>query len=221
MVETVLVGKKKNASYGNVNTRNYLSLLLESDGSNIGETFLTCLSLSATEEGAYKALILKKPALCRFERMHPFFRPFMMRVGKEINEAATSYKMFLSLGAAAFSLFDVISDIYTIAYFYRKDLTETAQLMTALVVLSLFLQLLVVFVTHHRDKRIMMNEMIGTVTFTKPAFNKFRVLTNAKPFKHTILPQVSEMMIYKIAEMISESIPMTVIQVREGRKATN
>ena len=35
-------------------------------------------------------------------------------------------------------------------------------------------------------------------------FNKFRVLTNAKMEGHAIMPLVSEMMVFKLAEYIGE-----------------
>ena len=75
------------------------------------------------------------------------------------------------------------------------------------------LQLAMVAAVHHKNLRIMLIEMFGTVTFTKPAFNKFRVLTNAKMKGHAIMPPVTEMMMFKLAEVFSESIPMSVIQV--------
>jgi len=77
----------------------------------------------------------------------------------------------------------------------------------------LALQLFLVAAIHHKNKRKMLIEMLGTVTFTKPAFNKFRVLTNAKVESHAIMPPVSEMMAFKMCEVFSESIPMSVIQV--------
>tara|TARA_B110000971_G_C19840053_1_gene422097 strand:- start:55 stop:270 length:216 start_codon:yes stop_codon:yes gene_type:complete len=43
--------------------------------------------------------------------------------------------------------------------------------------------------------------------FFKPlmlTFNKFRVLTNAKMEGHAIMPLVSEMMVFKLAEYIGE-----------------
>jgi len=110
------------------------------------------------------------------------------------------------------SMFDVATDIYTINIYRGLGKHETVDLMTLFVILSLALLLLVAAI-HHRNKRKMLIEMLGTVTFTKPAFSKFRVLTNAKMESHAIMPPVSEMMAFKMCEVFSESIPMSVIQV--------
>jgi len=67
----------------------------------------------------------------------------------------------------------------------------------------------------------MLFEMFLIVTFTKQGVNWWRVLTNAKMESHAIMSPVSEMMMFQVAEVFSESIPMTVIQLdsilREGR----
>ena len=118
----------------------------------------------------------------------------------------------MSIGASLMSMFDVATDIYTINIYRGLGKHETVDLMTLFVILSLALLLLVAAI-HHRNKRKMLIEMLGTVTFTKPAFSKFRVLTNAKMESHAIMPPVSEMMAFKMAEVFSESIPMSVIQV--------
>jgi len=74
-------------------------------------------------------------------------------------------------------------------------------------------QLLLVIVVHHRNLKQMIIEMFGTLTFTKAAVNKFRVLTNAKIIGHEIVPPVTEMMAHKSAEVFAESIPCTILQV--------
>jgi len=85
--------------------------------------------------------------------------------------------------------------------------------MLGFLVLSLLLQLGLVAAIYHNKKRRMLIELLGTVTFIKPAFNKWRVLTNAKIEGHEIMSPVSEMMYFKMAEVFAESIPVTVLQV--------
>jgi len=59
----------------------------------------------------------------------------------------------------------------------------------------------------------MISEIVGTVTFTKPTFNKWRVLINTEMEGHALVPPVSEMMFFKLTEVFAESIPVTVLQV--------
>jgi len=179
----------------------------------LGASFLKFLNVAATEEGAFASWVTKHPSINELSTNHEFFKPLMLTIGKELRHAATWQKLGLSIGASLMSMLDVATDIFTINIYRGFGKHETADLMTLFVMLSLALQLVIVAAVHHRNKRKMLIEMFGTVTFTKPAFNKFRVLTNAKVESHAIMPPVSEMMMFKLAEVFSESIPMSVIQV--------
>ena len=81
------------------------------------------------------------------------------------------------------------------------------------VLLSLVLQLILVVAIHHKNKRRLLVEIVGTLAFTMPALNKWRVLTNTKMEGHEIMPPVSEMMMFKGVEVFAESIPVMVLQV--------
>ena len=179
----------------------------------MGASFLKFLNVAATEEGAFASWVKKHPAMHELATNHEFFKPLMLTLGKAIRTSATWQKLGLSIGAALMSMLDVATDIFTINIYRRLGKHETADLMILFVILSLSLQLILVVVVHHRNQRKMLIELFGTVTFTKPAFNKFRVLTNAKMKGHATMPPVSEMMMFKLAEVFSESIPMSVIQV--------
>jgi len=179
----------------------------------LGASFLKFLNVAATEEGAFASWVKKHPAMNELSTNHKFFKPLMLTLGKATRTSANWQKLGLSIGAALMSMLDVATDIYTIKIYRGLGKQEIADLMTLLLLLSLALQLLLVVAIHHRNKRKMLIEMFGTVTFTKPAFNKFRVLTNAKMKGHAIVPPVSEMMMFKMCEVFSESIPMSVIQV--------
>ena len=185
----------------------------KSDGYELGKKFIDELSRAATEEGAVEQWFNNCPALCEFEMRYPFFRGLMTSIGKELKHRATWKKVFLSMGAAAFSMFDIITDIFSIMLYKSKNLDDVANMMIFFVLLSLGLQLGVVIGVHHKSKRRLLVEIVGTLTFTKPAFNKYRVLTNAKIEGHEIVPPLAEMMTFKICEVFAESIPLTVLQV--------
>jgi len=85
--------------------------------------------------------------------------------------------------------------------------------MLMFVLLSLFLQIVVVATIHHANKRRMMVEMVSTLAFMKPAFNYWRVLTNAKIEGHEVVPPVHEMILFLTVEVFAECIPVTVLQV--------
>ena len=104
-------------------------------------------------------------------------------------------------------------------YYNTIGASDTANLMLGFILLSVILQLIVVTCVHYKNKRRTLIEIAGTLTFTKPAFNKWRVLTNAKMEGHEMAPPVSEMMMFKACEVFAESIPVTVLQVHSLLKS--
>lgn len=156
----------------------------------------------------------RHPALQEFEIRYPFFRTFVTYIGKELRQAPTWGKFFLSLGSSAVSWADIITDLYTIMYYRSADLQSEAGYLLFFVLLSLSLQLAFVGVIHLKDKKMLFVELFATITFVKPAVNKFRVLTNSKRAGHEAMDAVSEMATFKLCETFAESIPVTVIQVR-------
>ena len=214
MVKSIIAGGEaaKN-DIGNL-SESKLSALLVVDGNYLGASFTKFLNAAATEEGAYNSWVKKFPAMNELSAQHQFFKPLMLTIGKETRTSVTWQKLILSIGAALMSLFDVASDVYTIAYYNNLSKHETANLMTIFVALSLLLQLLMVAAIHHKSKWRMLLEMICTITFTKPAFNKFRVLTDVTVGGHQTMSFLSEMMMFKMCEVFSECIPMAVIQAK-------
>jgi len=190
-----------------------LAHLGESDGYMLGRMYLHELKSAATEEGGFDRWVKKFPAMKVFSKNHNFFRSLLISIGKEIKHRGTWDKLVRSLAAAVMSLFDVGTDVYTILYYNSIGEGETATYMAVFVILSLSLQTLLCIVIHRRNRRRMLIEIVGTWTFTKPAFNKWRVLTNAQMQGHEVAPPVSEMMMFKAAEVFAESIPITVLQV--------
>ena len=164
---------------------------------------------------AFKCSWLKKyPALREFDEKHVFFRGLMTSIGKHLRHRATWRKVVRSVRTASVSMFDIGSDIFSIIVYRSKGLNDVADMMAAFVLLSVGLQLLASVTIHHESKKRLLVEIISTLTFTKAGFNKYRVLTDAKPEGHEIVTPVTEMLAFKLAEMFAESIPMVSTTVR-------
>ena len=220
MIEEIVTGGRFRPQNKHRNLKK-LELVSEEDGRVFGVSFLSLLKTAATEEGAFNSLLLKHHPLLDFSNKHPFFKPLMMVAGNSLNHASTWKKLFLSAAAAGMSIFDIATDIYTILYYYELEKARTANLMLAFVSLSIFMQLVACGLIHYHDPKRMLVELLATLTFTKPGFNKFRVLTNKKMVGHELMPPVSELLVFKQIEVFAESIPVTVLQVfslLEGEK---
>ena len=148
------------------------------------------------------------PSLKEFDKKHAFFRGLMTSIGKELRHRATWKKVFFSMGSAAFSIFDIGSDVFSIFLYQSSGQDEVADMMIVFVLMSLGMQLIAVVVIHHKNKKRMLVEIVGTLTFTKAGFNKYRVLTDAKTDGHEVVPPVTEMVVFKLVEVFAESIPM-------------
>jgi len=190
-----------------------LELLDKSDGLELGRNFTYQLGRAATENGAVDRFLKSNPAMMSFSEKNAFFVPLLTAVGKAILHAKTWHKLLLSAGTALSSIFDVGSDIYTIFYYRSIGLVAEADAMLTFLVGSLFLQVSVVLLLHHKNKRRMLIELAGTLTLTKMGMNWWNVLTNKKMEGHEIVPAVSEMFMFMVAEIFAECIPMTILQV--------
>ena len=202
-----IVLHRKSGGPGHMGTS--LKLLTEQHGEILGRQFNSMLNAAATEEGAVQSWLKKYPLMVEFSERHSFFLPMLYLVGKDIKHAVTWEKLASSAIAAAFALFDVITDLYTINYYYDKGMGDTGFVMLTFVGVSLLLQLGLVTVIHHKNSSRWRFEILATLTYTKPAFNKFRVLTNQKSEGHELMPPVTEMVCFKILEVFCESIPVS------------
>ena len=79
---------------------------------------------------------------------------------------------------------------------------DVADLILFFMLLSLGLQLLCTVGIYFKNFRQLLIEILGTLSFTKPGFNKYRVLTNAKASNDSVISPVTEMVMFKVAEMI-------------------
>lgn len=177
MIFGVLIGHEREVEDQHASK---LETLTAEDGGDFGASYLLFLSSAATEEGAFGSWVAKYPALGEFSRKYSFFKPLMLSIGKSIRHTTTWHKVILSVASGLMSMSDVATDVYTVAYFNITGKTEVARLMLTFLLLSLAMQLIAVYCVHYKSKRQILIEMLGTLTFAKPAFNKFRVLTNAK-----------------------------------------
>ena len=87
----VVVGWKDGRVGGAISpSERKLATLTEKDGIVLGLSFLRLLGAAATEEGAFASWILKYLCLADLDNKFPFFRPLMIKIGKEIRHKVSS-----------------------------------------------------------------------------------------------------------------------------------
>ena len=140
----------------------------------------------------------KYPTVTELSDKYPFFKPMMLAIGREIRHSATSFKLLVSAGASLASIMDVALDVSTIYYYNSLGLTETANLMTVFVCMSMVLQITLVIFIHHRHRKRMMLELLATLTFMKQGINFWRTYTADKMKGHEMVNPVFGETFYKI-----------------------
>ena len=203
----------------------YNNIRLESvtseEGKRIGRAFQHYLRSSVNEKVAVERWIGHFPSLTKLAHEMPVFQPFITRVAELEVSKVTWWKVLEAVHASLVSVVDFISDIFTIFLYYNRsasqaqrqgDLSTYANAIIFFVVLTVFLQIFFVYIVHRKDGKTLRHEIFKCITFTKPAYNIFRVRTKAKPKGHELMNPVSELAWYRSFELFSESIPCT--QVR-------
>jgi len=143
MIQAVIVDENRKEEKGRHN-EGKLAVLTVHDGHYLGASFLKFLSFAATEEGAFASWVEKYPAMNELSNKYKFFKPLMLKIGKEIRTSSTWFKLGLSAGASLASMLDVASDVYTINIYRGLGKHETADFMTLFVIVSFGLQILFV-----------------------------------------------------------------------------
>ena len=104
---------------------------------------------------------------------------------------------------AVLSVIDGVSDIYILNTYYSQGLGLQANTLLAMIVTSMFLQILCVF-TQYKKKSwgVMARELLITLLFLRPAVDAFRVSTNHKDDDATF-DNLAEMFINKVSLLTS------------------
>ena len=119
------------------------------------------------------------------------------------------YGMILRVSTGAvLSVIDAVSDLYILNTYYSQGLDQAYTLL-AMIVTSMFLQILCVF-TQYKKKSwsVMARELLITLLFLRPAVDAFRVSTNHKDDEATF-DTLAEMMINKVRAYRSKSSKAT------------
>ena len=214
----ILLDEGKRVSYrhrviSHLNFENFT----EVHGQLIGESFGYYLRLNPNEESGVNTWISQFDGLMAFSEDYHFVAAFFYGLGRKTKYKVTFIILFLSIGSGIMSLIDIGTDVATINYFLESEEGSNKRqrgfLMLFFVVTTVILQVALVCFIHSRDFTTMWREVVTSLTFTKPAFNKFRFLTDKVMRGHERMDNLEEMMFFKITEVFCESIPCTVIHI--------
>jgi len=184
------------------------------DNRRVGRAMAPILRMVQTKDAAVDAWRSHYPQLQAFIDEVPGFNEFMLIIVSGLLRDNKFIMLFRVSCGASLSILDALTDIYTIATYYRSDdLVLQANAMLAMISTNLFLQLVLVLATYGKkswtDKLI---EAAITVFFLRPIVDAYRVSTNQED-EETTFENMEEMIINKCSELATESIPGCVLQL--------
>ena len=145
--------------------------------------------------------------LALLARLSAFFKPELL---DQIELCLTAIISFADMG----------SDVFSVSVNYRAGNTGLASALLATVLLSMSVQILIVIVVHrHHGKRRLILEVLFVVTGVKPFVDTWRIL-NGTANVGAPMDSKQERFACEVAEIVFESVPTALIQMRDLLGAT-
>ena len=138
-----------------------------------------------------------------------------------LGEVSWGLKMRVTMGAGL-SILDMATDIFVIVRYMGKEETKGyGWSLLWMIVSSMMLQLLLVFVQNKGKLWVMAKELLIVLTLMKPAVDAFRVASGHEMDELHTVDAKSELTGTKMIEMVSESIPGSLLQLYVLLKVKN
>ena len=190
-----------------------LHSLTPSEGDKIGGALALSLLTSTEPSAAVDAWFGTYPALLELDDANPLFKPMIVVVASGLFKDA-SWGVTARVWSGAFlSIFDVMSDIFSIYSLHKKGNHQDANIMTALIALSFVATLQIVLIQNRRrSSRVITVEVLYVFAFVKPAIDAHRVGEGYEKHALDSMSPYNEFSITKIVEMSFESIPGAFVQ---------
>ena len=191
-----------------------LAELTEEDGRRIGRSLAVSLATNLTAEAGVAEWIGRNPALWSFDDDQAWLRPMVVHVAKQLlKEASWGAKMRLFVGAGL-SMVDLASDIAMVVTYANEGQVGNARSLLVMISACLLLQLCLVFVqTSGGPRRVMVKEMLIVLSGIKPGVDAMRVASGAERSEHNVINPALELTCTRVAELVSEAIPGSILQV--------
>ncbi len=121
---------------------------------------------------------------------------------------------------AIISVLDMGSDVYSVSVNYQEGNIGLASALLATVLLSMFLQILIVLVNHrHHGKRRLIFEVLFVITGVKPFVDTWRILSGMANVGAP-MGSKAERTACEVVEIVCESVPTALIQMHDLLGAT-
>ncbi|GMI34758.1 hypothetical protein TeGR_g897, partial [Tetraparma gracilis] len=185
-------------------------------GRSIGAALAGSLATNLTACRAVDEWILRYPAMQEMDRLHnAWFRPMMDTLALRLLERVSWGLKSRLYVTAGLSVLDMATDLGMVNLYMKSGQTLAGRALLAMVFLCLGLNLVMVWLQNRKckDKKIVVKEVMIVLTGLKPGFDAYRAASRTKKHDWQFMDASMEMSFSKGVEMLTESIPGTVLQL--------
>ena len=195
------------------------ALLTQAEARAIGESFKAVRLSHLHAHMAMSDLLHRYPALRAFSQTNVWFAPMLETVLRRQSAASFRERAVVLLVMMGLSLFDVVTDIASMAFYFRAGDIVIGLAVTGFVLLSQALQATVVVVKNlHCGWQVVLKEVAIVFSFIKPTVDASRLLRGHEVAGAPFNTQV-ERDACKVIEMVVESIPTMLLQLVQNISA--
>ncbi|GMH81209.1 hypothetical protein TL16_g08858 [Triparma laevis f. inornata] len=191
-----------------------LACVTEKDAKQIGKNMIVALKSRKTAEAGILQWRRQNPSMDELLKEHPWLESLLVVVGRGVVKAAAWGLMWRVSIGAILSLLDLSTDIYVGWEFFSRQRWVFGGLTVGTIVLSFFLQLVVVaFQNAKKGWGRLTQEAFFVISGLKTPVDAYRVAIGAEKEEQVMFDPLMEMMYTKSIELFAESIPGCVIQI--------
>jgi len=210
MMETLVLNELRPPHY----IPSKLCNLSPKGGALIGHGLSAPLTTALTSDSGVDEWIVQYPALKELDKELIWFRPMVEVLAKHLlMNSLWGLKMRVFTGAAL-SMMDMVSDLSMIVtYLGHDEMAVYGWFLLSFVLLCTFLQLCLVYVQNNKKPKVMAYEMLIVVSSLKSVVEAHRVTSGTEKQEHQAFDARLELVLTKVIEIFSESIPGCILQV--------
>jgi len=191
-----------------------LSDLNERNAAMLAKTFSLCVLFSQSPEAAADQLIGNSVAVRELMEKHRKFRPKLVLTAEQAmskNTLGASFRLFFGAGL---SMFDFVTDVVMIRDYFLSEQVQQAWMLLGMLLTNLTLNLLLSWLQNRKKGwKAVAKDCLLVLSYLKPGVDAWKVASGAAHAENSMMTPTVEMLVCKCAELVSESIPGTILQV--------
>ena len=132
----------------------------------------------------------------------------------KITNKSSPFAMFRLFFGAALSMFDFSTDVLMIQDYFQSDQVQRAWAILGMLRANLAMHLLISYLQNRKTgwKAVGMDWLL-VLSYLKPGVDAWKVASGAAHEENSMLDAQQEMMMCKCTELVTESIPGTILQM--------